>query len=168
MTNDYRSGETDRMSIQSQEFADSLYTVLKPYLPDFAYPASRVSRTSKGTSTTSTRRPACGLNSNIRLYRYTQGQHFGQHYDDAVTDPVTGLKSEWTLLIYLSGIEDGVIGGEVSSFVTKFAFRFRWNWLIFVSSYTRLSFTSQELRRKTKIYLSSLSYVAVWRYFIGM
>ncbi|KAG6836754.1 hypothetical protein H0H93_003833 [Arthromyces matolae] len=40
------------------------------------------------------------------------GQHFGQHYDDSVRDPTTGAKSEWTLLIYLTGIEDGVQGGE--------------------------------------------------------
>lgn len=112
------------MSIQSQDFADSLFTVLKPHLPEFAYPASRISRTNKGASASTVRRPACGLNSNIRLYRYIQGQHFGQHYDDAVTDPVTGFKSEWTLLIYLSGIEDGVIGGEVSSYpaISRFLF----------------------------------------------
>lgn len=35
------------------------------------------------------------------------------HYDDSVLDPLTGAKSEWTLLIYLTGIEDGVEGGEV-------------------------------------------------------
>lgn len=27
---------------------------------------------------------------------------------------MTGAKSEWTLLIYLTGAEDGVEGGEVS------------------------------------------------------
>lgn len=27
---------------------------------------------------------------------------------------MTGAKSEWTLLIYLTGIEDGVEGGEVN------------------------------------------------------
>jgi hypothetical protein len=36
------------------------------------------------------------------------------HYDDSVKDPLTGAKSEWTLLIYLTGMEDGVEGGEVS------------------------------------------------------
>jgi hypothetical protein len=36
------------------------------------------------------------------------------HYDDAVRDPLTGAKSEWTILIYLTGTEDGVEGGEVS------------------------------------------------------
>ena len=35
------------------------------------------------------------------------------HYDDSVHDVITGAKSEWTLLIYLTGVEDGVEGGEV-------------------------------------------------------
>lgn len=53
------------------------------------------------------------LNTNIRLYKYTPGQHFGPHYDDSVRDAMTGAKSEWTLLLYLTGAEDGVKGGEV-------------------------------------------------------
>lgn len=32
------------------------------------------------------------------------------HYDDDYFDPETGNTSEWTLLIYLSGKETGVIG----------------------------------------------------------
>jgi hypothetical protein len=60
----------------------------------------------------STYRSAHSLNSNIRLYKYTPSQHFGPHYDDSVTDADNGAKSEWTLLIYLTGAEDGVIGGE--------------------------------------------------------
>jgi len=36
------------------------------------------------------------------------------HYDDSVVDTTTGAKSEWTLLVYLSGIDDGVEGGEVT------------------------------------------------------
>ena len=48
------------------------------------------------------------------MYKYTTGQHFGPHYDDSVRDTVTGDKSEWTLLIYLTGVQDGVEGGEVS------------------------------------------------------
>lgn len=62
-------------------------------------------------------RPAHSFNSNIRLYKYTEGQHFGCHYDDWCRDEDTGAHSEWTLLIYLSGEEDGVVGGEVSSSV---------------------------------------------------
>jgi len=47
------------------------------------------------------------------MYKYTPNQHFGPHYDDAVVDPSgNGSRSEWTLLIYLTGIEDGVKGGE--------------------------------------------------------
>jgi len=38
---------------------------------------------------------------------------FRPHYDDSVHDTVTGAKSEWTILIYLTGIEDGVEGGQV-------------------------------------------------------
>ena len=47
------------------------------------------------------------------MYKYTPNQHFGPHYDDAVADPSgNGSRSEWTLLIYLTGVEDGVRGGE--------------------------------------------------------
>jgi hypothetical protein len=38
------------------------------------------------------------------------------HYDDSVKDALTGDTSEWTLLIYLTGEEDGVQGGEVRRF----------------------------------------------------
>lgn len=56
--------------------------------------------------------PASGLNSNIRVYRYEPSQLFGAHYDGSVTDAANGKRSEWTLLIYLSGAQDGVEGGE--------------------------------------------------------
>src|SRR5258707_9245341 len=61
----------------------------------------------------SSARAAHSLNSNIRLYKYTPSQHFDPHYDDSVRDVKTGTVSEWTLLIYLTGLEDGVQGGEV-------------------------------------------------------
>lgn len=53
-----------------------------------------------------------GLHSNVRVYRYASSQSFEPHYDDSLLDARTGLRSGWTLLIYLSGIEDGVEGGE--------------------------------------------------------
>jgi hypothetical protein len=56
-----------------------------------------------------------GLSSNIRVYRYDVGDVFGCHYDDHSTDPHYGPsygKSEWTLLFYLTGEEDGVEGGQ--------------------------------------------------------
>lgn len=46
-------------------------------------------------------------------------QHFGAHYDDSVKDIHTGAKSEWTLLIYLTGVEDGVKGGETVFYIEK-------------------------------------------------
>ena len=104
----------DRISITSPEFAQTLHDVLLPHLPTFPYPAST------RRNNTSERLPH-SLNTNIRMYKYTAGQYFGPHYDDSVRDSVTGAKSEWTLLIYLSGAEDGVQGGEVP--FNAFSFR---------------------------------------------
>ena len=53
-----------------------------------------------------------GLHSNIRIYRYDAGDYFGPHYDSCTRDSMTGFTSYWTLLIYLTGKEDGVEGGE--------------------------------------------------------
>ncbi|GAA5870108.1 hypothetical protein JCM3774_002594 [Rhodotorula dairenensis] len=62
------------------------------------------------------RRPV-GLNPNMRIYRYPPGSFFGPHYDD--DNVVEGLGiTEWTLLIYLTGKEDGVIGGETAFYPT--------------------------------------------------
>ncbi|KAL8727070.1 MAG: hypothetical protein Q9181_005837 [Wetmoreana brouardii] len=59
----------------------------------------------------------CGLNPRIRIYRYTKGQFFAQHYDESnvlilPTSPPTPAKTTWTLLIYLTGPSTGCIGGE--------------------------------------------------------
>ncbi|KAF9697678.1 hypothetical protein EKO04_004096 [Ascochyta lentis] len=58
-----------------------------------------------------------GLNPNIRIYRYTKGQFFDQHYDDFnnVTvpgSPPTPARTTWTLLLYLTSPATGCIGGE--------------------------------------------------------
>ncbi|KAI0288171.1 hypothetical protein BC826DRAFT_916125 [Russula brevipes] len=104
-----KRGEAERVnyrfSISSPEFADQLWTILRPHLPSFPYPAS-VNRPDSGA------RAAHSLNSNIRLYKYIPSQHFDPHYDDSTRDAKTGAVSEWTLLIYLTGVEDGVQGGE--------------------------------------------------------
>lgn len=55
-----------------------------------------------------------GLHSNIRIYRYDEGTFFGPHYDSSTRDSVTGGISYWTLLVYLTGHEDGVEGGETT------------------------------------------------------
>jgi len=58
-------------------------------------------------------RHAVGLNRNIRLYRYQNGQSFGTHYDESITDPEDGTVSEYTVLIYLNGERDSdLLGGE--------------------------------------------------------
>ena len=96
----------DRLSITSTEMADRLHSLLAPHLPPLPYPASLRRDGAEA-------RAVHSCNSNIRMYKYTPGQHFGCHYDDAVRDPQTGARSEWTLLVYLTGVEDGVKGGEV-------------------------------------------------------
>ncbi|KAJ5419013.1 uncharacterized protein N7487_002563 [Penicillium crustosum] len=57
-----------------------------------------------------------GLNPNIRIYRYSAGQFFGQHYDDAnnITLPppnsrskATPARTTWTLLVYLTSCTGG-------------------------------------------------------------
>lgn len=97
----------DRFSVTSVPFAQNLHSVLLPHLPSFPYPTSARGPQTEGP------RPPHSCNSNIRVYKYTPEQYFGPHYDDSVRDPETGAKSEWTLLIYLTGVEDGVLGGEV-------------------------------------------------------
>lgn len=61
---------------------------------------------------------AVGLNPQLRVYRYTQGHHFGAHYDESVTCPIPLKgkqmgKTGWTLLIYLTGGEEFVGGGTI-------------------------------------------------------
>ncbi|KAJ7751964.1 hypothetical protein B0H16DRAFT_1546921 [Mycena metata] len=87
------------------DFAKRLHAVFAPYLPPFVPP--KMGRSAIGPA-----RAAHSFNSNIRVYKYTPLQHFGPHYDDDCRDPMTGAKSEWTLLLYLTGYEDGVEGGE--------------------------------------------------------
>ncbi|KAI7155062.1 hypothetical protein KC343_g16438 [Hortaea werneckii] len=61
-----------------------------------------------------------GLNSNIRIYRYSAGQFFDQHYDDAnnISFPSSTspspipARTTWTLLLYLTSPATGCQGGE--------------------------------------------------------
>ncbi|KAH9484103.1 hypothetical protein JR316_0003583 [Psilocybe cubensis] len=106
-----KRGEAERVNhrfaITSSDFAAKLHELLLPHLPSFPYPSS----VKKPPPLNGPRLPQF-CNSNIRLYKYSPSQYFGPHYDDSVRDPMTGAKSEWTLLIYLTGEEDGVEGGE--------------------------------------------------------
>ncbi|CAK0735010.1 hypothetical protein CVIRNUC_000515 [Coccomyxa viridis] len=54
---------------------------------------------------------ACGLNPDIRIYRYLPGQRFNRHYDDSI-DLGGGAKTAYTLLVYLCGKDSGLQGGE--------------------------------------------------------
>ncbi|KAF8810117.1 hypothetical protein BYT27DRAFT_6502025 [Phlegmacium glaucopus] len=107
-----KRGEAERVnqrfSVTSMDFAQKLHTLLLPHLPSFPYPTSA----KRSTAVLDTPRKPHSCNSNIRVYKYAPSQYFGPHYDDSVRDPMTGAKSEWTLLIYLTGAEDGVEGGE--------------------------------------------------------
>ncbi|KAM0270439.1 hypothetical protein ACHAQH_009414, partial [Verticillium albo-atrum] len=71
-----------------------------------------------------------GLNSNIRVYRYTAGQYFDAHYDDSnnvvvpadddPSSPLIPCRTTWTLLLYLTTSSDsepaGCAGGETVFF----------------------------------------------------
>ncbi|KAI8930785.1 hypothetical protein NX059_011810 [Plenodomus lindquistii] len=58
-----------------------------------------------------------GLNPNIRIYRYSKGQFFDQHYDDSNNvalpgEPPVPARTTWTLLLYLTSASTGCSGGE--------------------------------------------------------
>ncbi|KAF1917565.1 hypothetical protein BDU57DRAFT_513886 [Ampelomyces quisqualis] len=58
-----------------------------------------------------------GLNPNIRIYRYSKGQFFDQHYDDSNNlslpgTPPAQARTTWTLLLYLTSPATGCTGGE--------------------------------------------------------
>ncbi|KAF2682931.1 hypothetical protein K458DRAFT_48271 [Lentithecium fluviatile CBS 122367] len=58
-----------------------------------------------------------GVSPNIRIYRYSQGQYFDQHYDDSNNVTIPGsspvhARTTWTLLLYLTSPATGCIGGE--------------------------------------------------------
>jgi alpha-1,3-mannosyltransferase len=58
-----------------------------------------------------------GLHSRIRIYKYEEGTFFGRHYDESTWDAGSGFVSYWTLLVYLTGKEDGVEGGETAFYL---------------------------------------------------
>jgi len=111
LTPSKKRGEAERVnqrfSVTSVDFAHTLHTLLLPHLPSFPHPTSM-----RRSATLDNPRMPQSCNSNIRVYKYSPSQYFGPHYDDSVHDVITGAKSEWTLLIYLTGVEDGVEGGE--------------------------------------------------------
>ncbi|GAA5978530.1 hypothetical protein JCM11641_007975 [Rhodosporidiobolus odoratus] len=95
----------ERISLQDQGFANQLWTDTG---------LDKACQSIEGNNG----RTAVGLNPNIRIYRYAEGSYFGPHYDDDFHAPETGTTSEWTLLVYLTGKEDGVVGGETAFYPT--------------------------------------------------
>lgn len=64
---------------------------------------------------------ACGLNPQLRMYRYRKGHHFGKHYDesnvcscgDSSGSNTARGRTKWTLLVYLSGGAEFNGGGTI-------------------------------------------------------
>ncbi|KAJ5481294.1 hypothetical protein N7475_000106 [Penicillium sp. IBT 31633x] len=119
----------DRFQIEDGRFAEMLWstTALKELVTtrfeEDEYDIEGAERqSSKNPSTVAERArqlwggEPLGLNPNIRIYRYSAGQFFGQHYDEAnnVTLPPPNSRSKatpgrttWTLLVYLSSCTGG-------------------------------------------------------------
>ena len=51
--------------------------------------------------------PPIGLNERFRFYRYRPGQYFHAHMDGWYQRPGTHIRSVYTLMLYLSGVEAG-------------------------------------------------------------
>ncbi|KAG6826848.1 hypothetical protein H0H93_016091 [Arthromyces matolae] len=72
-----KRGEAERVnyrfSVSSVPFAQQLQTLLTPHLPSFPYPVSARRTRADGEPP----RLPHSFNSNIRMYKYTPGQHFG-------------------------------------------------------------------------------------------
>jgi hypothetical protein len=93
-TREYAHRENDRLSFTSPALASALYERLRPSIP------------SKFDSM-----HAAGCNSNIRLYRYLEGDAFGPHIDQSDLDGDT--MSCFTVLIYLNDAETSdLVGGR--------------------------------------------------------
>ena len=102
-----RRGEAQRTNARFQvndaAFAAALYAALAPAVAQWSEAGL----------------PAAGLHPKIRVYRYSPGDIFGAHYDGHIDDDAhPQRRSGWTVLVYLTGEEDGVVGGQ-TVFYTK-------------------------------------------------
>ncbi|TID20588.1 Oxoglutarate/iron-dependent oxygenase [Venturia nashicola] len=103
----------DRYQVDDAAFAERLWsqTALKELVTGEAAGATHEDRSNLWGGI------VVGLNPNIRIYRYTKGQFFDQHYDDFNNVVIPGettikAKTTWTLLLYLTSPATGCIGGE--------------------------------------------------------
>ncbi|KAK4541503.1 hypothetical protein LTR36_007949 [Oleoguttula mirabilis] len=109
----------DRFQIDDPAFAERLWsgTALKELVEGAVVDGEALSEDAKRALWGG---GVLGLNSNIRIYRYSKGQFFDQHYDDAnnimfpsASSPsAVAAKTTWTLLLYLTSPATGCEGGE--------------------------------------------------------
>jgi len=104
---------SDRFQVDDAAFAGRLWsqTALKELVTGEAAGATNTERKQLWGG------DVVGLNPNIRVYRYTKGQFFDQHYDDSnnviiLGNPPVKAKTTWTLLLYLTSPATGCKGGE--------------------------------------------------------
>ncbi|ODV96353.1 hypothetical protein PACTADRAFT_41543 [Pachysolen tannophilus NRRL Y-2460] len=117
---DYASRVNDRALVNDHETALNLWKYLKKVLSfkdeyDLGEEDSSVDMFDK----------AIGLNSQLRVYRYTKGHYFGKHYDDDVNSTVLDStndtnnkkilngRTKWTMLMYLTGDEEFTGGNTI-------------------------------------------------------
>lgn len=86
--------DNDRLLLRMTAFAELLWRRLRPLVPQ-RYEGMH----------------AAGLNPAVRFYRYAPGQRFGCHVDQSDVDPVTGLHSRFTVLVYLNDASDSDLQG---------------------------------------------------------
>lgn len=92
-----------RYQVNDAAFAATLFAALAPTVADWREAGL----------------PAVALHPKIRVYRYAPSDIFGAHYDGHIDDPAHAQRrSGWTVLFYLTGEEDGVVGGQ-TVFYTK-------------------------------------------------
>jgi hypothetical protein len=68
----------------------------------------------------------CALGSNFRFYRYVKGAWFGPHIDETQISADRTMESEFTMLLYLTGVNDEPVldpaQGKLKGGATRFYF----------------------------------------------
>ncbi|KAL5357767.1 hypothetical protein BJX96DRAFT_172833 [Aspergillus floccosus] len=102
----------DRFQVQDDAFAEMLWseTAMKELVTTRVFEEVETQRSEKDVWGGK----PLGLNANIRIYRYSKGQFFAQHYDDSSTLTFSApgrspqpARTTWTLLIYLCTCSGG-------------------------------------------------------------
>lgn len=110
---DYAARYNDRALVTDLKSADTLWQYMKHILASNPYEDPQLQQ-----EVVDIFQYAIGLNPQLRIYRYTQGHHFGAHYDDSVIcevppDGRSKGKTQWTLLVYLTGDDEFKGGGTI-------------------------------------------------------